>query len=159
MKTDLVDLFNQYMDGFESKKIQNVWVVGATNRMREMDESATREGRFVKIEVPLPDLEARLAIFKVRTAGIESAAGATPKTLFSPEIDYANLAKQAEGFSGADINGVLTRVRETAFRTAMASGLKEPILSTQSDIEKAVAEHKITATGRRPVGFAAGRRG
>ncbi|MBI2581299.1 ATP-binding protein [Candidatus Woesearchaeota archaeon] len=139
VKIDLVNLFNQYMDGFESRRIPNVWVVGATNRLREMDESATRAGRFEKIEVPLPDLEARTAIFQVTKDSLQREAGTQ---LFEPAIDYATLAKAAEKFSGADIADVMREARQKAFRQAAVSGQKNVVPTTAAQLEEEIAAYK-----------------
>ncbi len=139
VKVDLVNLFNQYMDGFESQKIPNVYVVAATNRLPEMDESATRAGRFVKIEVPMPDLEARVAIFQVTKRAIEKEAGTQ---LFDPGIDYKPLAERTEKFSGADIADVMREARQKAFRQAAVSGQKDVVLTTVAELEEEIAAYK-----------------
>ncbi len=153
VKIELVNLFNQYMDGFESKKITNVWIVGATNRLREMDESATRAGRFVKIEVPLPDLEARTAIFQVTQETLEKEA---ETRLFDAAIDYAALAKSTEKFSGADIAAVMRNTRQKAFRQATAAGQKSVVMTTDSDLEAEIHQYirqKGDGSGKGPIGF------
>jgi len=54
------------MDGIES--LENVIVIGATNRLDMIDPSLLRPGRFdYQLLVPPPEKEARLEIFKVHT--------------------------------------------------------------------------------------------
>ncbi len=150
---ELVNLFNQYMDGFETGKIPDVFVVAATNRLHEMDESATRTGRFVKIEVPLPDLEARTAIFKVTEEAIEKEAGTQ---LFDPAINYTPLAERAEKFSGADIAQVMREARQKAFRQAAAEDKKNVITTSAADLEAQINNYrrqKQDGSGKGPIGF------
>ncbi len=88
VKTQLM----QAMDGVTSKAEDRIVVLGATNIPWEIDAAFRR--RFEKrIYVPLPDLEARQAIFKIHTKGVEHA----------PEVNFEELAMLSEGYSGADI--------------------------------------------------------
>jgi len=149
--SQLVNVFNQYMDGFKTDKIRNVYVVAATNRLSEMDEAAVRPPRFVHIEVPLPDLEARTSIFNVRTTAMEKEAGTR---LFRPGIDYQQLAKQSDRYSGADIANVLTDVRARAFKETTEKGLKETRLTSQEELEAAIANYRPASdTNKGPIGF------
>jgi vacuolar protein-sorting-associated protein 4 len=75
------------------KSNDGVLVLGATNTPWSLDPAVRR--RFEKrIYIPLPDLVARNAIFKIHMKGI-------PHTL--EEQDFKYLADQTEGFSGSDI--------------------------------------------------------
>ncbi len=66
------------MDGFDTS--QNVILLAATNRPELLDSALTRPGRFDRsIEVQLPDLQGRKAIFEVHLQPI--------KILDSPEND------------------------------------------------------------------------
>ncbi len=88
VKTQLM----QAMDGVTSKAEDRIVVLGATNIPWDIDAAFRR--RFEKrIYVPLPDLEARQAIFKIHTKGVEHA----------PEVNFEELAMLSEGYSGADI--------------------------------------------------------
>ncbi len=135
-----VNLFNQYMDGIRSQRIKNVYIVGATNLLGNMDESAIRAGRFEKFEVGLPDLEARTSIFGVTMAAKEREAGGT---LFGSSIDYRKLATLADGLSGADIAQVIGDVRQDAYRRAKEqSGGKEVIIASAQDIINRISTYK-----------------
>ncbi len=79
------------IDGIE--KLERVTVVAATNRPDLLDQALLRPGRFDSlIEIPMPDEEARLAIFKVHT-----------KNMPLKDVDLSELAKRTKDFSGADI--------------------------------------------------------
>ncbi|AFK50988.1 AAA family ATPase, CDC48 subfamily [Thermogladius calderae 1633] len=88
------------MDGIE--KLENVVVIAATNRPDILDPALLRPGRFDKlIYVPPPDPSSRLEIFKIHTRNMPLA----------DDVDLYELAKQTEGYSGADIEAL---VREAA---------------------------------------------
>ena len=79
------------MDGFD--KSDGIIVLAATNRADTLDPALKRSGRFDrKITVSLPDIIGRQEIAKVH---FRNKANVT--------IDYENLAKLTQGFSGADI--------------------------------------------------------
>ena len=84
------------IDGFDS--LQDVKVIAATNRPELLDAALLRPGRFDRIiEIPMPDIEAREAIFSVHS-------GEMPK---SKGIDARKLASMTEGFSGAEIKSAV----------------------------------------------------
>jgi len=71
---------------------EGVVVIGATNRPWDIDPGFLR--RFERrIYVPPPDYQARLALFKVHTRGVE----------LDSDVDFAKLAQMTEGFTGHDI--------------------------------------------------------
>ncbi len=83
------------MDGFSSNT--GVIILAATNRADILDRALLRAGRFDRqIHVELPDLDERLAIFKVHVRDLK----------MEKELDLAFLARQTPGFSGADIANV-----------------------------------------------------
>ncbi len=83
------------IDGME--ELQDVAVIAATNRVDILDPALVRPGRFDRhIKVDEPDADARLEIFKVHTKNMPLAGDV--------ELEY--LAKNSEGYSGADIEAV-----------------------------------------------------
>ena len=83
------------MDGME--ELHDISVIAATNRVDIIDPALLRPGRFDRhVEVGLPDLESRIAIFKVHTKDIPLAE----------DVDIEALAKKTEGYVGADIEAV-----------------------------------------------------
>ncbi|MEA1905078.1 MAG: CDC48 family AAA ATPase [Candidatus Hadarchaeota archaeon] len=80
------------LDGLE--KLENVVVIGATNRPDLIDPALLRPGRFDRlILVPAPDREARLEILKIHTR----------KMSLTKDVDLGALAAQTEGYSGSDL--------------------------------------------------------
>lgn len=93
------------MDGFGSNS--GVIILAATNRAEILDRALLRPGRFDRqINVELPELEERKAIFKVHLAPIK----------LSESVDVDFLAKQTPGFSGADIANVCNEAALIAAR-------------------------------------------
>src|SRR5258708_29114175 len=87
----LVDL-----DGFEGA--QKVVVMGASNRIQDLDPALLRPGRFDRsMLVPPPDLSGREAILKVHTRG---------KPLNLGDVDLAQVARQTSGLTGAELANV-----------------------------------------------------
>lgn len=83
------------MDGMED--LGDVAVIAATNRPDIIDPGLLRPGRFDRhITVEKPNEEARLAIFKVHTKNMPLA----------DDVKLDKLAKNTEGYVGADIEGV-----------------------------------------------------
>ncbi|MFQ6051889.1 MAG: proteasome-activating nucleotidase [Candidatus Hydrothermarchaeota archaeon] len=92
------------MDGFDPRG--NVRFVGATNRPDILDPALLRPGRFDRlIEVPMPNYEARVEIFKIHT-----------KNMNAENIDIENLAKITDGATGADIKVICTEAGMFAIR-------------------------------------------
>jgi len=80
------------LDGLE--KLENVVVIGATNRPDLVDPALLRPGRFDRLVlVSAPDEKARLEIFKIHTKNMP----------LTKDVDLKLLAKETEGYSGSDI--------------------------------------------------------
>ena len=100
------------MDGLED--LNDVLVIGATNRPDMLDTALLRPGRFDKILlVNAPEEEGRLEILKIHTA----------KMPLAKDIDLKEIAKETIGYTGADLEAV---VREAAY-----FALREDINSNQ----------------------------
>ena len=93
------------MDGIAA--LEDVVVIGATNRPDILDPAILRPGRFDRlIYVPPPDEKARLEIFKIHTR----------KMPLADDVDLERLAKMTEGYSGADIEAVCREAAMNALR-------------------------------------------
>ncbi|XP_050037398.1 26S proteasome regulatory subunit 10B isoform X2 [Dermacentor andersoni] len=100
----LMELLNQ-MDGFDS--LGQVKIIMATNRPDTLDPALLRPGRLDrKIEIPLPNEQARLDIVKIH---------ATPITKHG-EVDWEAVVKLSDGFNGADLRNVCTEAGMFAIR-------------------------------------------
>lgn len=98
------------IDGME--ELDNVMVIGATNRQDMLDPALLRPGRFDSlILVPPPDEKARLEIFNVHTKDMPLSG-----------VDLSKLAKMTQGYSGADIEGVCREAGMVALRDNIEAG-------------------------------------
>ena len=80
------------MEGVKGKQQERIIVLGATNRPWEIDPAFRR--RFEKrVYVRLPDEVARQRVFEIHTDGIPLEA----------DVNFAELAKITEGYTGSDI--------------------------------------------------------
>jgi transitional endoplasmic reticulum ATPase len=93
------------LDGIES--LENVVVMGATNRPDMLDPAILRPGRFDKlIYVPAPDEHTLLQIYKIHTRDMPLAK----------DVDLAHLAKISIGYSGADVAALCREAAMNALR-------------------------------------------
>jgi transitional endoplasmic reticulum ATPase len=126
------------LDGVDGN--DSVVVIGATNRVEVLDPALLRPGRFeYQVHVPLPDLAAREAIFRVHLAGKPVA----------PDVSATDLAALAGGLSGADI----AEVCRLATMDALRRGGFDPghVTVTPADLRRAVSSRRAAADAvRRP---------
>ena len=80
------------LDGIEEMK--GITVIAATNRLDMIDPALLRPGRFGRLLfVGLPDFEARKNILKIHNKGRP----------LSTDVSFEDLAKESEGYTGADL--------------------------------------------------------
>ncbi|MEM4389690.1 MAG: AAA family ATPase [Candidatus Micrarchaeia archaeon] len=114
---DIVTQMLTELDGV--KELKNVVLIGATNKPKMLDPALLRPGRFDKILfVPPPDREGRKALFAHNLEGIPLA----------DDVDFDELAKRTEGFTGADIASICQEAKMTLVR-ARIRGEQEVKLS------------------------------
>lgn len=95
------------LDGFEGP--EQVVVMGASNRIQDLDPALLRPGRFDRqMLVPTPDLGGREAILGVHTRG---------KPL-GPDVDLRVVARQTSGLTGAELANVCNEAAIFAGRRA-----------------------------------------
>ncbi|MCC7574714.1 proteasome-activating nucleotidase [Candidatus Woesearchaeota archaeon] len=93
------------IDGF--KALDNVKVIGCTNRKDILDPAILRPGRLDRlVEVPIPGIEGQTEIFKIHTK----------KMSLEKSINSESLLKKMHDFSGADIKSVCTEAGYFAIR-------------------------------------------
>ena len=92
------------IDGFKS--LDNVKIIGATNRLDILDNAIIRPGRLDRlIEVSLPNEEGRLEILKVHT-----------RKMNLKNVNLKKMATEMEDFTGAEIRAVCTEAGFFAIR-------------------------------------------
>ncbi len=114
-------VINQFLEELDGVKASNdgLLVLAATNAPWHLDSAFRRPGRFDRvIFVPPPDAEARAQILAVMLRG--KPVG---------DVDFAKVAKRTEGFSGADLKGLIDVAVEEKLREAMKRGAPVPLVT------------------------------
>ncbi|KAK5660278.1 hypothetical protein OQA88_12818 [Cercophora sp. LCS_1] len=140
----LTTLLNE-MDGFEA--LQGVVVLAATNRPQALDPALLRPGRFDElIYVSPPDREARKAIFM----------GVAARKRMHKDVDVDMLARETEGYSGAEIKGICAAAGVAAYDRYLMRGGDEVDDDggiRMEDLERAVRNQKRQITAEMIRGF------
>lgn len=112
----LVNEFLAQLDGMGANN-EAVLVLAATNMPWDVDSAMKRPGRFDRqIFVPPPDTEARAEMFKTKLVGVPVEG-----------LDPGPLAALARRCSGADIDGIIERAKESTLEDIIESGEERPI--------------------------------
>lgn len=89
------------------QRLENVVIVGATNRPDLVEPALLRPGRFDKIiYVPPPDYKARLEILRIHTRF----------TPLAEDVDLHEISRRTEGYSGADLEALVREAALVALR-------------------------------------------
>ncbi|XP_018009113.1 vesicle-fusing ATPase 1-like isoform X1 [Hyalella azteca] len=97
------------IDGVE--QLNNILVIGMTNRKDMMDEALMRPGRLeIQVEISLPNEKGRFDILKIKTNKM-----ATHGKL-DPDVDIAELAALTKNFSGAELEGLVKAASSSALK-------------------------------------------
>ncbi len=111
------------LDGFELRG--DVKIIGATNRVDILDPALLRPGRFDRlIEFPVPNEEAREAIFKIHMRRLH-----VEKT-----INIKKLISITEGATGADIKAICTEAGMFAIRKDAAIITEEDFIDASNKV-------------------------
>ncbi|CAG9461826.1 unnamed protein product [Pedinophyceae sp. YPF-701] len=93
------------LDGFEGNT--GIIVLAATNRPDVLDQALLRPGRFDRqVTVDRPDVQGRVAILKVHSAGKQLAS----------DVDLDKVARRCPGFTGADLQNLMNEAAIMAAR-------------------------------------------
>jgi transitional endoplasmic reticulum ATPase len=115
------------IDGLE--ELNDVLIIGATNRLDIVDEALLRPGRFDRIiEVPNPDSKGRAHIFRIHTK----------KKPLGNDVNITKLVELTNDFSGAEIGAITNRAAITALKrhvSGKSQNLKEIKISQQDLID------------------------
>ncbi|XP_044193492.1 vesicle-fusing ATPase-like isoform X1 [Thunnus albacares] len=95
------------IDGVE--QLNNILVIGMTNRPDLIDEALLRPGRLeVKMEIGLPDEKGRIQILNIHTAQMRQYK------LLANDVDIQELAVETKNYSGAELEGLVRAAQSTA---------------------------------------------
>jgi cell division protease FtsH len=109
------------LDGFEGA--EQVVVMGASNRIQDLDPALLRPGRFDRqLLVSPPDLAGREAILRVHTRG---------KPLNLDDVDLGMVARQTSGLTGAELANICNEA-------AIKAGRRGDLAIAQADFDWAL---------------------
>ncbi|MBI3314073.1 MAG: ATP-dependent metallopeptidase FtsH/Yme1/Tma family protein [Candidatus Omnitrophica bacterium] len=108
------------MDGFDTQA--GVILIGATNRPDVLDPALLRPGRFDRqVVIDRPDIKGREAILKVHSRNVK----------LDSQCDFARIARQTSGFSGADLANLVNE-------GALLAARRGKTAVTQSELEESI---------------------
>ncbi|KAF5960214.1 hypothetical protein HYC85_001423 [Camellia sinensis] len=117
------------IDGVES--LNNVLLIGMTNRKDLLDEALLRPGRLeVQVEISLPDEPGRLQILQIHTNKMKE------NSFLAPDVNLQELAARTKNYSGAELEGVV--------KSAVSYALNRQL--NMDDLTKPVDEESIKVT-------------
>jgi len=92
--------------------LNNVLVIGMTNRKDLLDDALLRSGRLeVHIEIGLPDEEGRAQIFRIHTKSLREHG------FLDEAVSISDLAARTKNYTGAEIEGVVRSAVSYAMQT------------------------------------------
>ncbi|CUM63301.1 uncharacterized protein PRCAT00000872001 [Priceomyces carsonii] len=95
------------MDGVD--QLNNILVIGMTNRLDLIDSALLRPGRFeIQIEISLPDEKGRKDILLIHTAKLRE------NKLLDKDVDFDELSRLTKNFTGAELEGLCNSAKSFA---------------------------------------------
>ncbi|KAK4589371.1 hypothetical protein RGQ29_020089 [Quercus rubra] len=129
VRDSIVNQLLTKIDGVES--LNNVLLIGMTNRKDLLDEAILRPGRLeVQIEISLPDENGRLQILQIHTNKMKESS------FLAPDVNLQELAARTKNYSGAELEGVV--------KSAVSYALNRQL--SLDDLTKPVDEEGIKVT-------------
>ncbi|XP_003374176.1 putative ATPase, AAA family, partial [Trichinella spiralis] len=122
------------IDGVE--QLNNILVIGMTNRLDMIDEALLRPGRLeVQMEISLPDEKGRCQILNIHTFKMRQYGK------LAEDVDLTELAALTKNFSGAELEGLVRAAQSSAMNRLIKASSKvnidpdavEKLLITRAD--------------------------
>ncbi|KRX67912.1 Vesicle-fusing ATPase 1, partial [Trichinella sp. T9] len=122
------------IDGVE--QLNNILVIGMTNRLDMIDEALLRPGRLeVQMEISLPDERGRCQILNIHTSKMRQYGK------LAEDVDLTELAALTKNFSGAELEGLVRAAQSSAMNRLIKASSKvnidpdavEKLLITRAD--------------------------
>ena len=128
----IVNQFLSMIDGPES--LNNILLIGMTNRLDMIDEALLRPGRFeVNIEISLPDEKGRYDILKIHTNKMNKAG------YLDPNVNLEEIAGMTKNFTGAELESVV----KNAVSYCISKDLDPSNLSSVKDINPIITQNEF----------------
>ncbi|CAG8908745.1 unnamed protein product [Penicillium egyptiacum] len=116
------------LDGVD--QLNNILLIGMTNRMDMIDEALLRPGRLeVHMEISLPDEYGRSQILNIHTEKMRN------NNVMDRDVDLAELAHLTKNFSGAEIAGLVKSASSFAFSRHVKVGTMASITEDVVDMK------------------------
>ncbi|XP_064079732.1 vesicle-fusing ATPase 1-like isoform X2 [Macrobrachium nipponense] len=105
------------IDGVE--QLNNILVIGMTNRKDMMDDALLRPGRLeIQVEIGLPDEQGRFDILQIKTSKMKQ------HNKLDRDVDLAEVAALTKNFSGAELEGLVKAASSSALKRYIHLGNK-----------------------------------
>ncbi|KAH7410247.1 P-loop containing nucleoside triphosphate hydrolase protein [Phaeosphaeria sp. MPI-PUGE-AT-0046c] len=116
------------LDGVD--QLNNILLIGMTNRMDMIDEALLRAGRLeVHMEISLPDEKGRAQILNIHTTKMRN------NDVLESDVNVDELAKLTKNFSGAELNGLVKAASSFAFSRHIKVGTMAAIDPNVEDMK------------------------
>jgi vesicle-fusing ATPase len=114
------------LDGVD--QLNNILVIGMTNRMDMIDDALLRPGRLEQhVEISLPDEKGRVQIFNIHTAKMRSNKN------LDRDVSLEDLARRTKNFSGAEVSGLVRAATSYALSRHVKVGT---VAGVADDVDK-----------------------
>lgn len=121
--------------------LNNILVIGMTNRKDMIDEALLRPGRLeVHVEISLPDEHGRQQILKIHTAKMKGSG------MMAKDVSIELLAAETKNYSGAEIEGLCKSAaafalnRHVDYRDLQKAVDASGMMVTKEDFSRALTE-------------------
>lgn len=144
----LTRMFGYFLSWMQEKK-SAVYVIATANNAEKLPPELKRKGRFDEIFcINLPNEKEREDIFRVHIKKKDCSKNSEGIGCKVSEIDYDKLARETEGFNGADIESVVNEAVEACF---LAHDIKEQELTTDAIVRIAKKTKSIAKSCRKQI--------
>ena len=116
------------IDGVDS--LNNILLIGMTNRLDLIDEAILRPGRFgYRLEISLPDDDGRYQILKIHTSSIHN------NHLLDKDVDLKIISEKTKNYTGAELESLIqTATSYTIMRQVDKDNINKSINNLESKI-------------------------
>lgn len=134
-----INQFLAEMDGFQ--KMEQVFIIGATNHEKDLDSAAVRPGRFdKKIHINIPDEDGRKEIIDHYVDKIKIKHDA---------LDSKFISRMTPGFTGAEIENLVNMAIISAVNSKTEEVTMEEVGEARDRILMGISRKKFNASDRR----------